>query len=217
MAGGGELRRGAYMLRGGATWKVKLLKDGVIHLERDETGEVDRLAVRAWQQECSDGDVRMVGAPGAELTDKEQALRKVAFRDLPGNVRASALRKFFYAQAFHDPLAFYATHLPDLPPAERIMPNRSKRQLEPFADMVASAFQVTHGTELVQMFERPGATARQRPLMERNLQPVPAHFLRTPSKSAYCGWLAQWDDIVARNGQPDIRLMASRYHDSGPT
>lgn len=205
------------MLRGGATWKVKLLKDGTIHLERDETGEVDQLALAQWQQECSEGVTRMVGAPGADLTPKEQALRKVAFRDLPGNVRASGLQKFFYAQAFDDPMTFYDDHLPDMPRADRLFPNKAKRQLEPFAAMVATAFQARHGTELVQLFERPGATARQRPRKARDHEPVPAHFLRVPSKSTYCGWLAQWEDIAARNGQPDIRLMASRYHDRGPT
>ncbi len=205
------------MLRGGTTWVVKLLKDGTIHLERDETGEVDRVALAQWQQECSEGITRMVGAPGADLTPKEQALRKVAFRDLPGNVRASGLQKFFYARAFADPMAFYDAHFPDLPRVDRILPNKSRRQLEPFAALVATAFRAEHGTELVQTFERAGATARQRPQEARNREPVPAHFLRPPSKSTYCGWLAQWEDVVARTGQPDIRLMASRYQDRGPT
>ncbi len=205
------------MLRGGTSWKVKLLKEGTIHLERDETGEVDRLTVAQWQQECSDGITRMMGAPGADLTPKEQALRKVAFSDLPGNVRASGLQKFFYAGAFNDPVTFYDTHHPDLPGADRILPNKSRRELEPFAALVATAFRAKHGTELVQLFERPGATARQRSPKVRDREPVPEHFLRAPSKSTYCGWLSQWEDVVARNGQPDIRLMTSRYHDRGPT
>ena len=212
-----SLRRGAHLLRDGVTWKVKLLKDGMIHLERDDTGEVDRLSISQWQRECSSGATRMVGAPGAKLTDAEQEMQKRAFRDLPGNVRASGLQKYFFAKAFSDPFTFYDTYMPGLPLAERRIPSKSKRELEPFAKLVTDAFVAEHKTELIQLFERPGATARKRSKEKRYGEPVPAHFLRAPSKSTYCSWLTQWDSIVARNGQPDIRLLASRYHDSGPS
>lgn len=216
MSGHGPLRRGGYMLRGGSTWRVNLLKDGVIHLERDDTGEVDRLPVKQWQLECSEGATRMVGSPDAELTPGERALRKVALRDLPGNVRASALKKEFYVHAFEEPSAFYRTHMPELPERDRIRPEKTKRLLAPFAQFVSAAFGRQHGTELVQLFERAGATARRRSPRERDRIPVPAHFLRPPAFSTYCSWLARWEDVIARNGTADARLLASRFHDRGP-
>ena len=204
------------MLRGEATWRVKLLKDGVIHLERDDTGEVDRLTVKQWQLECSEGTTRMAGAPDAQLTPGEQALRKVALGDMPGNVRASALQKEFFVRAFREPFAFYAAHMPDLSPEERILPSKSRRLLAPFARLVAAAFERQHGVELVQMFERGGATARRRPRRERDRAPVPTHFLRPPGFSTYCAWLSRWESIVDRTGEADARLLASRFHDRGP-
>lgn len=210
------LRRGAYMKRKGSVWAVKLLKDGVIHLVRDDTGEVDRVTVKKWQAECSEGTTEMVGDPNAGLQDDEKAIRQVALSDLPGNMRASALKKNFYVTAFRESSAFYDKFFPQVAQEERIRPCMSRPVLRPFAKLVADAFNRAHATELVQLFERPGATARGRKKAVRDAQAVPAHFLRDPSFNTYNNWVKAWDDIMVRNGQPDARLIASRYDKRGP-
>lgn len=210
------LRRGSYMRRRGKVWEVNLLMDGIIHLINHETGEVGRVTVEQWQKECSEGTTEMVGAPDAGLSNEQKAIRKVALSDLPGNVRASGLQRDFYVDAFLMPAAFYDRYHPEVPIEERIHPRLSRRSLKPFAERVAEAFRRTHEVQLTQIFERPGATSRQRPRKERNKEPVPSHFLRAPSFSAYCNWVNGRRDIVARNGKHDTRLASARYDRRGP-
>lgn len=217
MAGDGELRRGAYMRRTNGVWMVKLLSKGVIHLEKPDTGEVERIDLKQWNVECSTGATRMVGAPDAELSESDKALRKVALSDLPGNVQISSLQKEFFVSAFNDPGKFYRTHLPDLTREQRSYPNKSKVKLTPFSYLVKNAFLREHSTRMTQVFERPGATARPRTKRQRDLIPVPAHFLRTPAFSTYCKWIGEAEGVALRNGMPDPKLNASRYHDRGPT
>ena len=210
------LRRGSYMRRRGKVWEVKLLMDGVIHLINDETGEVGRITVEQWQKECSEGTTEMVGAPDAALSNEEKAIRKVALSDLPGNVRASGLQRDFYVDAFLMPAAFYDQYYPTVPIEKRIHPRLSRKLLKPFAQLVAESFRRTHEGQLTQIFERPGATSRQRSEKERNKEPIPGHFLRAPSFSAYCNWVNERRDIVARNGKHDTRLASARYDRRGP-
>jgi putative transposase len=217
MAGDNVLRRGAYMRRSNGVWMVRLLSKGVIHLEKPDTGEVDRIDLKQWNTECSSGVTRMVGAPDAELSETDRALRKIALSDLPGNVRISALQKDFFVSAFNDPGNFYRKHLPDLTREQRDYPNKSKAKLVPFSYLVRDAFVGEHGTRMIQTFERPGATARPRNEKQRTRVPVPAHFLRAPAFSTYCKWIAEAEGVALRNGAPDPKLNASRYHDRGPT
>ena len=216
MAGDNELRRGAYMRRANGVWMVKLLSKGVIHLEKPDTGEVDRIDLKQWNTECSSGVTRMVGAPDAELSETDKALRKIALSDLPGNVQLSELQKAFFVSAFNDPGKFYRAYLPDLTREQRAYPNKSKPKLDRFACLVRDAFVAEHRTRMTQVFERPDATARPRTRKQRNEVPVPLHFLRVPAFSTYCNWIKEAEGVVLRNGTVDPKLSASRYHDRGP-
>ncbi len=216
MASVGDLRRGVYMRRANGVWMVKLLSNGVIHLEKPDTGEVDRINLKQWNIECSSGTTRMVGGPDAELSETDRALRKIAISDLPGNVQMSSLQKDFFVSAFNDPSGFYRTYMPDLPRERRCHPNKSKAQLVPFSHLVNDAFLLEHKVRMIQVFERSDATARPRTKRQRDLMPVPTHFLRAPAFSTYCKWIGEAEAVVLRNGAPDSRLNASRYHDRGP-
>lgn len=134
------LRQGAYLRRLGLTWRVKLLKDGVIHLENVDSGETDRLSVDEWMRGCLDGRICHVAEPGDELDPKTAELLKVAFGDLPGSMKASAVRKMQYIEAFRDPVAFYERKRSDVPVERRVLTRSlSAAKLRPFLKHVAEA------------------------------------------------------------------------------
>lgn len=141
-AGSGKdgLRRGAYLQRLGFTWRVTLLKDGVVHLENVDTRETDRLSVDEWMQGCLNGTICHVAEPGEELDAKTAELLKVAFGDLPESMKASGVRKMQYVHAFQDPVDFYERKRPDVPVERRVLTRSlSAAKLRPFLKHVAEA------------------------------------------------------------------------------
>ena len=89
-----RLRRGSFIRRAdNNVWQVKLLKDGVLHLERAETGETDRLSVQQYEDGCFEGIIEPVRDPEAVVPEKRQALLKVPFRELPPKMVATALHR----------------------------------------------------------------------------------------------------------------------------
>ena len=211
-----KLVRNAFMRVSNIVYRVERLQRSKIFLVRDETGDLTTMSVKDWELGCNSGRIAMVGRPDGGLTETERAQKLSELRDMPGNVRASALQKEFFVQAFARPQSFYQENFPEFPPDRRPTPNKGRKLLEPFARLVNEAFVRRHAVELGTIFAKPGATARKRSQKEQNKSLVPAHFLRPPSCSAYCGWLTQWQDTATRNGgQPDIRLVASRYQDRG--
>ncbi len=137
----GALRYGAYLRRFGFTWRVLLLKDGVIHLENtDAPGETDKLTVDEWMRGCLDGSIHPAAQPGEELDPKIAELLKVAFGDMPESMKASGIRKSQYLDAFRDPAAFYEGKRPDVPVERRVLKRAlSAPKLRPFLAHVAEA------------------------------------------------------------------------------
>lgn len=135
------LRYGAYLRRFGFTWRILLLKDGVIHLENVDTpGETDKLTVDEWMRGCLDGSIHPAAEPGKELKPKTAELLKVAFGDMPESMKASGILKMQYINAFRDPAAFYERKRPDVPVEQRVLTrSRSAPKLRPFLAHVAEA------------------------------------------------------------------------------
>ena len=135
------LRYGAYLRRFGFTWRILLLKDGVIHLENVDTpGETDKLTVDEWMRGCLEGSIHPAAEPGKELNPKTAELLKVAFGDMPESMKASGILKKQYINAFRDPAAFYERERPDVPAEKRVLTRSlSAPKLRPFLAHVAKA------------------------------------------------------------------------------
>lgn len=200
MPNGKRLRWGLYLRRGSRTWRVKLLKDQVIHLVDEETGEVDRLSYLDWETGCYEGTIQMLDDPTAELTPSQHEVMKVEVSNLPDTVRMSVLHKDFYISAFLDPVGFYERHLPDVPGDQRLIPtSRTRRELVPFSNMVLDVFIRTHTPIYMEVFGKSKTKT-----FEENR---PHDFDKAPAFSTYCGWITQWQHAACR----DKRLLASRY------
>ena len=136
-----QLRSGTYMRRKDALWRVRLVKDGVIHLENIQTDETDKLRLKEWQEGCYNGAIEMVADPNVDLPESIRELLVTPLANLPENMQTVTLDAALFVQAYRDPLAFYEHKLPDVPVEERRFPvNMSKRWIVPFLAEVARAF-----------------------------------------------------------------------------
>lgn len=133
--------KGNHLRWKGVVWTVSLNLNGVLHLEDFETGETRRLSVADWQEGCFDGTVEMLQDPTAELPADRKDLAQLTFAALPPSMQAEVERMRPYIEAYLDPVAFYESRMPTLPPEDRHMPDRmSKAKVEPFLRHVASTF-----------------------------------------------------------------------------
>lgn len=136
----GVLGRGAYLQRGRVTWRIKLCKDSVYHLENPETGEVCTITYDECMLGCVTGSIRPVSAPGADLDEATRSLLQIPLDNFPDRMKESVMRKAGYIEAFQDMDSFYTKHFPDLPPGERITnPRLSAPTLRRLLPMIAQA------------------------------------------------------------------------------
>lgn len=135
-----QLRSGSYMRRKDALWRVRLVKDGVIHLEDVRTDETDRLRVEEWRRGCYEGAIEMAADPNTDLPEAVRELLLVPLMNQPESMRIATLDAAVFVLAYRDPLAFYERKLPEVKPDARHLPvHLSKRWIQPFLAEVARA------------------------------------------------------------------------------
>ncbi|MBV8458434.1 MAG: hypothetical protein JO122_17670 [Acetobacteraceae bacterium] len=136
-----QLRSGAYMRRKDALWRVRLVKDRVIHLENVRTDETDKLRITEWQEGCYRGAIEMVADPNIDLPESIRELLLVPLMNQPQSMQAVVLNAAVFVQAYRDPVAFYERKLPQVKNEARNLPDRlSKRWIVPFLADVAKAY-----------------------------------------------------------------------------
>lgn len=187
--GRGTPRKGAFMRWKDATWRVTVVRGGLINLQDVETDENGVISVRDWTAACFDGRAEMVEAPGAELDERTRAVLSVPIASMPESMRRKADNAALFFEAWRDPERFFREHMSHLPEAERVAPRHlSKRLVEPFLDMVASA----HGTS------RPGFSTfckwldKARQAGGDIRAAVPRHDLQGPQKRYMSPRVEQW-------------------------
>ncbi len=211
-----RLRRGSFIRRAdNIVWQVKLLKDGVLHLERAETGETDRLSLQQYEDGCFEGIIEPVRDPEAVVPEERQVLLKVPFRELPPKMVATALHKDFYLSAFQDPRAFCAKHFLGQDFGKWLMrPNKGRAFITPFSRLVHEAFLRERLPEVQASFERALELEQQRigKLLPEQKRQLPVKLLKAPRPSTYISWISEWENSACQ----DKRLLADRFSDRGP-
>ena len=136
--GGNTPRRGAFMRWGQATWRVHVVRSGVINLQNIDTQEVAGMTLKDWHAACFDGRVEMISAPDSHIPEKTKALLSVPIENLPESMRNPTDNMAVFFDAYRNPQGFYARYLPEVPEAERRFPRYlSKKHLDPFLALVA--------------------------------------------------------------------------------
>ena len=195
-----KIGRGQFLRREDGTWQVLLVKAKVLQLRNIDTGEVDKLPMDQWYEDCLNGTVEMVSDPAVHLPEPARAIMYTPLFDLPPKMRYSAERKAFYVDAYHNPVRFYETHLPDVPPDQRILPRgKSKKVLERFLVVVRDVFVQETEEKYRALFRMVGDGS------------LPLDFRKTPPFSTWCRW-ASLDDAAGGNK----RALASRFDLRGP-
>ncbi len=137
-------RKGAFMRWKDATWRVTVVRGGLINLQNAETDESGAISVKDWNAACFDGRVEMVEEPGAELDERLRAVLSVPIASMPESMRRKADKAALFFEAWREPDRFFREHMPHIPEAERVAPRRLSRQVvERFLDLVASAHDTT--------------------------------------------------------------------------
>lgn len=133
-------RKGAYMLWKGVTWKVTVIRSGIINLQNVDTDETGGIKVRDWQTACFEGTVEMLKAPGEGLDARTRETLAMPITNMPSSMRKPLEHATLFMEAWRNPQAFYAKHLPNVPEEERTRPPYlSRRYVEPFLVAVATA------------------------------------------------------------------------------
>ncbi len=137
--GRGTPRKGAFMRWKDATWRVTVVRGGLINLQDIETDENGAISVREWNAACFEGRAEMVEAPGAELDERVRAVLSMPIASMPESMRSKVDRAALFFEAWREPDRFFREHMPHLPEAERVIPRcLSRTAVERFLDLVAS-------------------------------------------------------------------------------
>jgi len=139
----GKPRTDAYMRWNEQTWRVMVVRNGIISLQNVATGESGSLPVQRWRIGCLKGTVEMVSSPDAAIPERVRALLSVPMTSMPDKMRQAGERLAPFVEAWRDPHAFYDRHLPSVPMNQRCIPRTlSKAKLQPFFDIVSAAIGV---------------------------------------------------------------------------
>ena len=135
-----DLRAGLRMRFDDETWKVQVVKDGVLHLVNAASDTTKTVTFAEWQKGCFEGAIDMLGNASAELPDSIRDLLAIPLTSFPKLMQDYVRWATVFVAAYRDPRGFYREHLPDLPEKERSYPHfLSRKWLEPFLRAVASA------------------------------------------------------------------------------
>ena len=135
-----ELAAGVRMRFDETTWKVRVIKDGVIHLVNAASGTTSTISIVDWQEGCYEGRIDMLGSASAELPESIRELLSIPLTSFPPLMQDYVRWATVFVAAYKDPAAFYRERLPDLPEKQRPYPHfLSKKWLVPFLRAVADA------------------------------------------------------------------------------
>ena len=135
-----ELAAGVRMRFDETTWKVRIIKDGVIHLVNAASGTTSTISIVDWQKGCYEGRIDMLGSASAELPESIRELLSIPLTSFPPLMQDYVRWATVFVAAYKDPAAFYREHMPDLPEKQRPYPHfLSKKWLAPFLRAVADA------------------------------------------------------------------------------
>lgn len=137
-------RKGSFIRWKNATWRITVVRGGIMNLQDADTDESGAISLKDFQEGCFQGRIEMVGGPGEEIDERTRQVLSVPIASMSPAMREKGDRIAFFFDAWRNPDAFYARHFPDVPEAERRIPrHRSKRCVEPFLALVAKV----HGEE----------------------------------------------------------------------
>ncbi|WP_158747673.1 DDE-type integrase/transposase/recombinase [Acidisphaera sp. L21] len=141
---GDRPRKGAYMRWNDATWRVCVVRSGIISLQDAATDETGSISLKDFQAACYEGDIEMVSAPGAELDERTRQILSIPITSLPQSVRKPVEKFALFFDAWRNPGSFFARHKPEVPEEDRVRPRfLSQKYVEPFLATVAEAHKVS--------------------------------------------------------------------------
>ena len=131
-------RKGAFLRWKGVTWRVCVVRSGIINLQNADTDESGAITVKDWQDACFSGKAEMLDDRGSEVNERIRELLTVPMCNMPEKMRAKGDHAALFFEAWRDPDGFYARYLPDVPVDARLRPRtRSKTKVEPLLAVVA--------------------------------------------------------------------------------
>ena len=128
-----------------ATWRVTVVRSGIINLQNTVTDESGAIPMKEWQAGCYEGTVEMVSASGTGLDDRTRQILSVPITSMPKKMRDVVERAALFFEAWRNPQSFFARHLPETPDEDRARPRYlSTRHVERFLALVGAVHGVDH-------------------------------------------------------------------------